>query len=296
MDYYTQQLDRLKLILSLSNQYSLAAQLAQKALLKEVCLSPKPGLVDSINSGAHHDMDFDTFMRSIVAITPYLEQFYRHGRSANNESEPDLLLGLRKIGLACEQAMFSATGQVNTHKGGIFAFGLLLGAIGQLEIQQQTVNYQTICQKVAQICQGIVDKELVQKQTATTVGENLFKQYHLTGARGEAESGYITVRNIALPIYLDMREHGYDEETSLLQTLLYLLAHNNDTNLVSRGGIDGLQFVQRAAKSLIDQGGMRHHTSRAKLANLDRQFIARHLSPGGSADLVAITWFLAQYV
>jgi triphosphoribosyl-dephospho-CoA synthase len=296
VDYYTQQLDRLKKTLAASDRYSCAAQFAQQALLKEVCLSPKPGLVDSINSGAHHDMNFDTFIRSIDAITPYLEQFYCHGQSASNVAEHALLSGLRQIGLACERAMFSATGQVNTHKGGIFAFGLLLGAIGQLEAQQRTVNYQTICQKVAGICRGIVNQELIQKQTVSTVGENLFKQYQLTGARGEAESGYMTVRNIALPAYLDMRQQGYDEETSLLQSLLYLLAYNNDTNLVSRGGMDGLQFVQQAAKALIDKGGMCHHASRANLADLDQQLIARHLSPGGSADLVAITWFLAQYI
>ena len=185
--------------------------------------------------------------------------------------------------------------QVNTHKGGIFAFGLLLGAIGKLEQLGLTINTQNICDQVSAICQGIVTNELKQNNSTTSIGEKLFKLHNLPGARGEAESGYATVRTISLPIYRAMKHNGYNEETCLLQAMSHLLAYNQDTNLVSRGGLDGLNFAQHEARKLIEQGGMTDANGLERLNQLDEEFIKRNLSPGGTADLIAITWFLAQY-
>ncbi|WP_392559201.1 triphosphoribosyl-dephospho-CoA synthase CitG [Orbus mooreae] len=273
-------------------QYA-AAKAAQMALLKEVCLSPKPGLVDINNCGSHRDMDLNTFMRSISAISPWLDQFYLYGKSITVAGK--FLPNLRPLGIQCEQSMFKATNNVNTHKGGVFAFGLLLAAIGKLDNDQIALSYQAICDEVAKACQGLVQQELETRNSATTVGEKLFKQHRLTGARGEAESGYLTVRNISLPIFKEMMITGHDEETSLLQAMLYLLAYNDDTNLVSRGGMAGLQYVQDAAKSIIAIGGMIQQGGKQKLLELDQQLIKRNLSPGGTADLIAITWFLSQF-
>lgn len=270
-----------------------AAQIAQMALLKEVTLSPKPGLVDLNNCGSHRDMNLQTFMRSIAAISPWLDQFYLYGKSITVEDK--FLPNLRPLGIQCELSMFKATNNVNTHKGGVFAFGLLLAAIGKLDNDQIALSYQTICDEVAKACQGLVQQELETRNSVTTVGERLFKQHRLTGARGEAESGYLTVRNISLPIFKEMMITGHDEETSLLQAMLYLLAYNNDTNLVSRGGMAGLQYVQDAAKSIIAIGGMIQQGGKEKLLELDQQLIKRNLSPGGTADLIAITWFLSQF-
>lgn len=274
---------------------STAAYTAQKALIKEVCLSPKPGLVDMNNCGSHSDMDINTFMRSIVAISPWLDAFYQYGRLLTTDTETDFLRNIRPIGIQCEQAMFKATNNINTHKGAVFAFALLLAAIGKLQRLQSQPNYQAICHEVAKACHGMVQQELEQQHTITTVGEKLFKQYRLTGARGEAESGYLTVRQVSLPIYQEMLSQGYDEESSLLQAMLYLLAYNDDTNLVSRGGIAGLQYVQQAAKSIIAQGGITKQNGRENIFKLDIELIKRNLSPGGSADLIAVTWFLSQF-
>lgn len=295
MDYYSRQDVLLNSAIAVSDLQHQPAQWVTKALLKEVCLSPKPGLVDMNNSGSHRDMDFSTFVSSISAIVPWLDAFYQYGLSFPLQQQQNFLTGIRPIGIECEHAMFQATHQVNTHKGGIFAFGLLLGAIGKLQQHAQPIDYQLICEEVAKICRGIVKQELTGQQHANTVGEKLFKLHQLTGARGEAESGYRTVREISLPVYCQMRSDGYDEETSLLQALLYLLAYNQDTNLVSRGGLQGLAFVQEAAKQLIDKGGIYHPKGRQFLYELDLALIQRNLSPGGSADLIAITWFLAQY-
>lgn len=92
-----------------------------------------------------------------------------------------------------------------------------------------------------------------------------------------------------------MLNSGYNEESALLQAMLYLLAYNQDTNLVSRGGLEGLNFVHKEARYLINQGGIMQQNGWEKMLRLNDELIKRHLSPRGSADLIAVTWFLANY-
>ena len=295
MSNYLSQVISLESKLISHNVLSSPTILAIQALIREICLSPKPGLVDMNNNGAHHDMNFQTFITSINAISNWFERFYQYGKHNANIAAPDFLANIRPIGLECETEMFSATKQINTHKGGIFAFGLLLSAIGKLEQLKLQTTTPMICNEVANICHGMVNKELSQNNCSHSVGERLFKQHNLTGARGEAESGYTTAREISLPIYREMLNSGYNEESALLQAMLYLLAYNQDTNLVSRGGLAGLEFVQNEARDLIQQGGVMHPNGLEMIAKLDDELIKRHLSPGGSADLIAVTWFLSHY-
>ena len=295
MSNYLSQISRLESELLNHQALSLPPVLALKALIREICLSPKPGLVDMNNNGAHQDMNFQTFIKSISAISSWFENFYQYGKSNANMSTSDFLVNIRPIGLECEKAMFDATNQVNTHKGGIFAFGLLLSTIGKLTQLKLPVTAPIICNEVANICQGMVENELSHNNHHNSVGERLFKQHNLTGARGEAESGYKTVNQISLPVYQKMLNSGYSEESALLQAMLYLLAYNQDTNLVSRGGLEGLNFVHKEARDLINQGGIMQQNGREKMLRLDDELIKRNLSPGGSADLIAVTWFLANY-
>lgn len=295
MSNYLSQINRLESELLNHQALSLPPVLALKALIREICLSPKPGLVDMNNNGAHQDMNFQTFIKSISAISSWFENFYHYGKSNANMSTSDFLVNIRPIGLECEKAMFDATNQVNTHKGGIFAFGLLLSTIGKLTQLKLPVTAPIICNEVANICQGMVENELSHNNHHNSVGERLFKQHNLTGARGEAESGYKTVNQISLPVYQKMLNSGYSEESALLQAMLYLLAYNQDTNLVSRGGLEGLKFVHKEARDLINQGGIMQQNGREKMLRLDDELIKRNLSPGGSADLIAVTWFLANY-
>ena len=272
-----------------------AAELAREALLKELYLTPKPGLVDLRNCGAHSDMNVQTFINSINTITKWFPHFYFLGFTLAHIPTPDFLPQIRPAGIACEKDMLQATNGVNTHKGGIFAFGLLCAAIGRLESSNRKVCSNSICQEVAAICINIVQNELTQNTIAQTQGEKLFLQLGITGARGEAASGYQTVRQIALPVYIQLYQQGYSEESALLQTLLHLMAHNTDTNILARKGIEGLTFVQKKALKLLENGGIFHPDCYTQLETLDDLLIARHISPGGSADLLAITWFLAQY-
>ncbi|ACS86002.1 triphosphoribosyl-dephospho-CoA synthase CitG [Musicola paradisiaca] len=261
------------------------------ALQVEVNLTPKPGLVDRANSGSHRDMDVSTFEASIAALTPWFGRFTAAGAAHHALPLTRLLAAVRPVGLGAEQAMLAATGGVNTHKGGIFAFGLVCSVAGWLSARGERLTQQALCAGAAAMTADLVTRELATSRgTAATAGERLFRRHGLTGARGEAASGFATVRTHALPAYRAALCRGETEEAALWQALVVLMAHNPDTNVVSRGGMAGLRFVQGSARQLLAQG-----VSRAGLDAMDRALMARNLSPGGSADLLAMTWLLAHY-
>ncbi len=250
-------------------------QLAEDALWNELDLTPKPGLVDRLNNGSHRDMDHALFVRSIEAIAPWFARFAGLGEEHADKPAGMQLRLLRPMGIACEQAMYNATGGINTHKGGVFALGLLCFAAGRVTV----ISANSLCHEVSEICRGLVTRELRARSVAATAGERQFQQFGLTGARGEAESGFATVRSV-LPYWRRDRQH---------ELLLRLMAVNPDSNLVSRGGMRGLRYVQDYAGRLLINGW----DSKA-LEKMDQALIGRHLSPGGSADLLSVAWVLGQ--
>lgn len=258
--------------------------LAARALRQELDLTPKPGLVDRANSGAHRDMDYALFLASIDAITPWFARFEQAGFDHAHKPAAAQLRLIRPMGIACEQAMFTATDGVNTHKGGIFSLGLLSFAAGRLRGRDWQLSADALCDEVSAICRGLVARELAGRAQAITAGEKQFRDYGLTGARGEAEQGFITVRRAVLPFW--QQEQG---ERRLHNALLRLMAVNRDSNLVSRGGLAGLRYVQAYAQQLLATGW-----EADDLRQMDQALIARHLSPGGSADLLAVAYVLAM--
>ena len=145
------------------------------------------------------------------------------------------------------------------------------------------------------MCAGLVARELDHTRAVRTARERAFRQYGISGARGEAASGYWSVRAVALPVYDRLREAGASDAMALLESLLYLLAVNSDTNLISRGGISGLEYVREYARKFLIEGGVLADGGIEKLLAFDDDLIARHLSPGGSADLLIVTAFLAGF-
>lgn len=268
--------------------------LAWRAMLTEVNLTPKPGLVDRDNCGAHKDMALEDFHQSAAAIRNWLPRFIAQGASTADRPQSTVLALLRPVGLACEKEMFRVTSGVNTHKGSIFSLGLLCASIGRLYQQRQPVTPELICKTVATLCQGITARELQQHNSQQTAGQRIYHQLGLTGARGEAEAGYPLVLNLALPHYRTLLVKGTESELALLDTLLLLMAHNNDTNVASRGGAEGLNWLQNRAKTLLRQGGIRQPGDLQQLSEFNSQCIEHNLSPGGSADLLIITWFFAH--
>lgn len=269
-------------------------RLSYRAMMAEVLLTPKPGLVDRRNSGSHRDMDSHSFARSARAVADGLPEFVYLGYAQGDVPAAQALFSLREPGMACERAMYQATGGVNTHKGAVFAFGLLCAAAGRLLARGEGVAVRSLCQEVADVCRGMVMRELASVKEARTAGERFYLRHGFTGARGEAESGFATALEHGLPAYRESLRKGWSRERSLHQALLALMANNDDTNLVSRGGIEGLRLAQREAAALLNDGGMAHPQAKARLAALDDAFMAKNLSPGGSADLLAVTWFLAH--
>jgi len=284
---------------------------AYQAMITEVQLTPKPGLVDRDNTGAHSDMDIDTFIQSANSIFPFLKQFIQEGKKTCNEMPKTSFLALKRLGYQCECQMFTATSGINTHKGMIFACALLLGAMGRLiglDLPLTTTNIQN---QIRQLSVGLVNQDLTQitaKKGSLSAGEKLYIKYGVTGARGEAESGYDTLFSHSLPTYRYFKGVTDDDECALLMTLVSMMSKNQDTNLLSRGGITALQSVQNQATSLYDLFSSMFHPHKPKenlfvkrqlkheLKAWDSLLIHAHLSPGGSADLLAMTWFMDKVI
>lgn len=268
-------------------------QLALQALLYEVAVTPKPGLVDKNNSGSHRNMDFLTFMRSAAALSPYWGEFttlgYEFGEKGKSLEE--LFLQSRVIGSQAEDDMFAATGNVNTHKGLIFSLGLVCCACGYIIAAGQVPSTEDICHKVEIMTKGIIASDLdsLRRDRKLTSGERLYFQYGLTGIRGEAQSGFKTVRTVSLPALKEMTGAGFDINKAALQALISLMVNTTDTNVVARHGLEALEYVQKTAAAYLAKGGVPADVKLEGIKQMDEDFISRNISPGGCADLLCLT-------
>ncbi|MBQ7624524.1 MAG: triphosphoribosyl-dephospho-CoA synthase [Clostridia bacterium] len=248
------------------------ASLVKKALIDEVEATPKPGLVDKEGNGAHKDMNITHFLKSAEVLEPFFEEM---AQTAINAADP-LLPPLREIGKRAEKAMFDATGGVNTHKGAIFSLGLLCSAAAYL----QSRDPEKICAFCARLTADICKKEMGVK--SDTHGQKAFLKTGASGARGEAENGFSSVRAYGLPVYESEIKKGANY--AAVKTVVSLIANVRDTNVISRGGSE--DEVREMAQTLLRDFSL--DGARA----LDKEFIKRNVSPGGCADLLAATIFL----
>jgi len=260
------------------------ASAALKALLYEVDVQPKPGLVDPVDHTTHLDMDVFTFIDSAVSLQPYFEQFAQAGIDFNGDDLTELFKAIRPIGIKAEQAMFEATGGINTHKGAIFSLGILLAASGY---DQEHIRKVTM-----QMLRGLTENDFrdLDKKSNLTNGERMYLQYGITGIRGEAEKGYPTVFEKSLPF---LKAHfGNDFGTVLLDTLLIVVSESYDSNVVKRGNLDSLENIQKYAENILEAGGCSHPEGREILDDMNSYCNENNLSLGGSADLLIITIYL----
>ena len=239
------------------------AEMAENALLAEVHFTPKPGLVDEANNGAHRDMDVPLFERSAHALRPCFEEFVRLGLQGASPA------ALQQAGVRAEKAMFAATGGVNTHKGAIYSGALLLHAAGRLLSGEEEGD---LCELAAQTAAAI---------PAPTGTHGAAVRAQCGGIRTEAVSGYPT----AQAVLRQLRQSGP------LDALLLSMSRLDDSTLWHRGGAEGAQLVRsRAADILAAPASERE----ARTRRLDAELIERNLSPGGSADLLAMAFFLEK--
>lgn len=273
--------------------------LAHEAMLFEVAATPKPGLVDRATNGAHEDMDIFTFLRSAAALRHTFEDFAALGAEKSAEDLPTLFSHLQAAGQSAERGMFAATDNINTHKGLIYSLGLLSAAAGYADARGEAISPAALCALVARMTAGMTAKayESAREKDPSewTKGEAMYFRYGVSGVRGEAESGFATVQATALPVYRARRAAGWHVNDAFCDTLLALLAYTVDTNILGRAGEAGLRFAQREAGRAVALGGMGTEAGRKAIEEMDRAFTVRRISPGGCADLLAVTHFLHAF-
>ena len=261
------------------------ADLAVQSLLDEVHITPKPGLVDSRNTGSHSDMDLSTFVASAKALRPYFKTCVAIGQDTATMPAEESFHLLRQAGLTAEQTMFTATNGVNTHKGAIFTLGILCGCIGRLWTAESPIaDLSLLLKECAAVGQAACAD--FAKMDGSTAGQKLYLQKGLRGIRGEVADGLPAVANIALPALKDGIAKGLSFHHAAACALIQLIAQVEDTNLHHRGGEEGAAFAKEYAQTL---GAF---PTISQIEAMDDAFIARNLSPGGCADLLAATCFL----
>lgn len=261
------------------------ASLAKKSLLLELETWPKPGLVSHVDSGSHSDMDAGTFRDSASAIEPYLRSLVVAGAGGCQMTH------LRSIGLAAETAMLSATNGINTHRGAIFGMGLLCAAAGARD--NGVVSPRSPLGSVVHELWG--QSILAGPRLANSHGAKAQLRYGVGGARAEAAKGFPSVYKIGLPALQAARlKSPGDLEAQRVETCFALIAELDDTNLLHRGGDEGLRFAQRAARHFLATGGIGAACWQRRAQSIHEEFITRSLSAGGAADLLAMTLFVDE--
>jgi triphosphoribosyl-dephospho-CoA synthase len=256
---------------------------AVRCLLMELETWPKPGLVSHVDTGSHDDMDADTFRRSASAIRPHFQQLA-------DAAGRDCGMGrLRVIGMEAEAAMLAATSGVNTHRGAIFGLGLLCAAAGA-KVGGLVDPALPLGAIVARLWGGSIADGPVLLHSH---GSAARRRFAAGGARAEAALGFPSVYQIGLPaLRRGARAVPDDAEAARVEACFALIASLEDTNLLHRGGIDGLRFARRTTRHFIDTGGVRRPGWRARAQAVHDSFVSRRLSPGGAADLLAMTLFV----
>lgn len=261
------------------------AGIAGAALLAELNTWPKPGLVSHVDQGSHTDMDAGTFEASTAAIVPFFAVLTEAG--ANGAAMP----ALREIGVAAERAMLLATGGINTHRGAIFGLGLLCAAAGASWSGRGAMWRPAALGDMVRRRWG--NAILRGPIPLRSHGTDAWRRFGAGGARAQAAAGFPHALEVALPaLRLARQTRPDDPQAAQVQAFFALLAEMEDTNLLHRGGAEGLRFAQQAAAGFLAGGGVTRADWCEQAAQVHRAFVARRLSPGGCADLLAISLFL----
>ncbi len=262
----------------------LSEECANHAIWQELVTTPKPGLVDWNNSGSHRDMDKHTFRKSRDAIWGYIEACICAGLEPGEPKE--LFQSLRIMGMEAEKKMLEATGGVNTHKGAIFTMGIAAAAAARCFPDTRPETVLSYC---AEMTKGLVEQDFGGITQPKTAGERLYIEHGITGIRGQAEGGFPAVLNVGLPVLQKGISQGLSLNDAGCATLLHLLAVTDDTNMVNRSDLATLREIQGRLQALLADDP---YPDLSVIEELDKEFIQRNLSPGGCADLLALTYFL----
>jgi triphosphoribosyl-dephospho-CoA synthase len=266
---------------------ALLADMAVSALMDEVMLTPKPGLVDLRSRGAHHDMDWMLMCHSARTLRPTFHALAEAGRRIADPLTLRVQIG--QIGRRGEVAMMRATDGINTHRGAIWALGLLVTAAAQSDARATPEEVASRAGAIARYPDSFAPIRTGNK------GEVACRRFGVGGARAQAQANFPHVIELALPQLRKARLNGDDELTARLNCLLAVIAELDDTCVLSRGGAAALAEVQAGAAKVLAVGGAGSARGKRELARLEALLIAMNVSPGGAADLLAAALFLDRF-
>jgi triphosphoribosyl-dephospho-CoA synthase len=256
--------------------------LANNSLYAELECYPKAGLVSLVDIGSHRDMDHHTFLASIKALDDYWMQMVELG--IKNAPFSELVVA----GLAAEYVMLSTTNGVNTHRGAIFIVGILVAVCAVAYVTQ--AKFAMIPDLIRNLWGDSILKHHTNK---TSHGQRVRDRYSLSNNSDiiqHAAGGFEDIFSQYLPLLKEFYPR-YDE-AAYIQLFYYILSQVQDTNLLYRGGLVGLEFAQAQAQKFISSGGIMQYDWLLYAQSIHQQFITRNLSPGGCADLLAATIFV----
>lgn len=257
--------------------------LAVSVLIDEAELTPKPALVDRRGNGAHHDLDLDRLRRSALALH---DGFAAIALAATEETT---LLQVREaigqIGRAMEQRMLDVTGGSNAHRGAIWALGLLVAAIARHPSTRPAASITASAAALARLPDRFAPR-------AMSHGDRVRRRFGSRGARGEAQAAFPHATRVGLPMLRAARDRGIPEDRARLDALMAIMARLDDTCLLHRGGRTALETAQAGAQAVLAAGGTATSAGFARLHCLHVALMALWASPGGSADLLAVTLLL----
>lgn len=261
------------------------SDLSLEGMIYEVSSSPGFGLVTPLTSGSHKDMDFFTFLSSSFVLK---KGFKKMAEVMYSSLPLDIAFQkIREIGKVTEREMFEATSGVNTHKGMIFLMGIAVGATARALYEKRAFRdiQQIICEMTKDI---LKDFENVDRDKKLTHGERLFLEHGFTGIRGEIKNGLDIVFNGSLRVFSSAFEKTENINFSALHTLIYLMSKVMDSTIVYRHNFEMLEQVQKEMREVLAKGGA-FIQDREYFTNLENEYISKNISPGGSADLLAVT-------
>lgn len=260
------------------------ADLAVDALIDEADLSPKPALVDRRGNGAHTDLHLGLMHASALALWPAFKEMAEAALEFGEIGLP-LREAIGRIGREGEQAMLATTHGVNTHRGAIWALGLLVTAAA---LDTKSISAVAVTLRAARL--ALLDDRYAPRPLSH--GAQVAQRYGARGAREEAQLGFPSVVQRGLPQLKRSRAAGHGEQNARLDALLAVMTELADTCVLYRAGEQGLHAMQHGAQAVLDAGGSASLTGRRRLHELDQQLIALNASPGGAADLLAASLLL----
>ncbi len=262
-------------------------QYLTQAILLEVSTHPKPGLVTRLSNGAHKDMSIFTFMMSSAVLSKAFNDLQDIGQ-AHRGTLAELFCKLRSYGVGAEAELLRVTKGVNTQRGILFAGGIVSAVSGYA--MNMGLSRDALLPMIKEMAAGLVARELKNlDHAAMTAGEKLYYKYGITGIRGEVENGFPSVVNYGLPALEDAFDKGATINDALVHALISLMTVVEDSNIIWRTDYDTLLEVQRIAKNILSLGSVFTEKGRRAIAETERYFLQRRISPGGSADLLSVT-------